>query len=513
MEAKLTTETINFFDKKLDTVFTHEETAEIIVPDAMLDILEIIDTKGMVTVKDKEAENGRVVFTGMVNAEVLYRPEEEDKICRLELGIPFTAMVEAAEVTPDSQLYSMVHLGCLDSRMINSRKALVRADVVVEVAAYELSELTWSMDLNDDSDAGIEVLRDKGEVTLVTQIKEKSFVIAEEFTLPAGKAPIEEIYRTGVEINNEDVKSVGNKLIFKGEIIIDILYRGSGETEPQRLEYTAPFSQIIEMDNDIEDAVFAVKLILTNCYIDGESAISEENRAVAAEVHLSAQALCKEKFYIPFISDVYCAKYELSESREDISAVSEMMPHMISGEVREIVELAEPVFKILDCHFTIGKATCTEEDGAMCAKTSVCASAMYMTDEGKIRGINRRFEVKGTGECNNETASGISARIMEDARASAMGNSIEFLIPVQFEICPSTRFKSSSVCGASWDEEGERDLSALPSIVVHHALENETIWNMAKKYCSSKELIIEVNGIEEDMEPEAGRILIIPRKG
>lgn len=512
MEAKLKTDTLEYLNKKLDTAFTQEETAEIIVPDSMPDIIELVNTDGIVTVRSKEAENGRISFTGMVSADVIYRPENEERLCRLEASIPFTAALDAAEVTSDSRLCASIHIGSLDSRMINSRKALVKVDIVIEALAYEPAEFTWSVDLDDDRDAGVELLRDKTEVNFVTQVKEKAFVLTDEFTLPAGKPPIEELLNTGINITTEEIKSVGNKLIFKGEIRIDNLYIGSGETEPQSVSYSAPFSQIIEMESLTDDADYEIKLMLTSCYIDSGSHMADENTVIAVEMHMTAQAICRESFELPYISDVYSAKYDLSEEREEFCAEIEGPVYYIPSETRETVEVEEAVLKILDSHFSLGKVFLGQEDGALSLKMTVNASAMYITEGGRICGINRKFEIKSAGEYTPEMKYGVSARILSDAQAAPMRDSIEFWIPVRFDIRPSGNFKASAVTDISWDEEKERDMSALPSIVVHHAVKGESLWMMAKKYCSSKELIMEVNNMEEGMAPETGKLFIIPRK-
>lgn len=512
MEAKLKTDTIEYLKKRAETAFTHEETAEIIVPDAMPDIIDIVDTQGTVTIRSKEAASGKLIFSGMVTANVIYRSEDESTLNKLEISIPFTAEMDAPDVTEDSLLCSKVNIGCLDSRMINSRKALVRADVVITASAYQRDEFRWSGDIEDDFDAGIESLMGKAEVNFVTQVKEKTFVLADEFTLPVGKPIIEEFLKTCVRIESEDVKSVGNKLIFKGDVRIDILYKGEGEQEPQSLNYSAPFSQILEMDSDTEGADFDIKLMLTNCYVENGSSVAAENAAIAVEMHLVAQAVCRETFEIPYISDVYSTKFNLTEHRGEIGTESEEPLYKIAADAREQADVAESVHKIIDSSFTVGKVFWGEEDGALSLKVTVCASAMYLTDGGKICGINRRFEVKGVGDLTPGMSYHAVAYVLSEAQAIPMGNSIEFRIPIHFDIRPSKTFKGSTVTGVSWDEEEQRDLSALPSLVVHHVLKDETLWVMAKKYCSSEELIVTVNNMEEGMEPEAGKLFIIPRK-
>ena len=91
MDMNLNKENINYVKMIYSASFTHEETMELIVPDAQPDILEILDTDAVVLLRSKEADTGRVVISGVINATVLYAPEDSGDIKKLELSMPFSA--------------------------------------------------------------------------------------------------------------------------------------------------------------------------------------------------------------------------------------------------------------------------------------------------------------------------------------------------------------------------------------------------------------------------------------
>ena len=511
MEAKLRTDQINYLKKISDVVFTHEETAEIIVPDAMPDIIEVVDAEGTVILRSKEAESGRLTFSGMVSATVIYQPEDGSALCRLEVSMPFSATQDVPEVTAESQLCAVVRIGSLDARMINSRKALVRADVVVEAAAYAPAEIVWANRIEEDDGAGIELLRKQMELSLVTQVREKSFVLADEFVIPSGKPPIEEILKTSIDVLCDDVKAVGNKLIFKGNATIRLLYTGGGE-EPIPLEFAAAFSQIMEMEGEMESVSADIRLMLTNCYVENGSSVAAENAAIAVEMHMVAQAVCREMREIPYISDVYSTRFDLNEERAPLFLESEESPFTAQAESRENVEVADPVQRVLDTNFKTGKAYWTEENGAMRLTVSVGASALYMSDAGKVCGVSRKFEVSGISDMEPGVDYQVTAQVQSDAQALPAGSGVEFRIPVHFHVRPRRKFRTDAVSGVRWDEEQARDLSVLPSIVVHHVASGENLWMMAKKYCSTEELIQTANNLDPGASPERGQLFIIPKK-
>ena len=75
MELELECTQLSGFETVLDTTVFHEETMEMIVPDACPDILRIVDTEGMACLRTKEAQEGRAEVSGTARAAVLYLPD------------------------------------------------------------------------------------------------------------------------------------------------------------------------------------------------------------------------------------------------------------------------------------------------------------------------------------------------------------------------------------------------------------------------------------------------------
>lgn len=99
MELELERTQRSGYETVLETTVTHEETMEMIVPDACPDILRICDTGGAVCLRSKEVLEGRVEVLGSVKASVLYLPDGEEGMRKLEVPMPFTCGVDAAGVT------------------------------------------------------------------------------------------------------------------------------------------------------------------------------------------------------------------------------------------------------------------------------------------------------------------------------------------------------------------------------------------------------------------------------
>ena len=92
--------------------------------------------------------------------------------------------------------------------------------MLIDVACYNDAEMLVAAGMDEDTDAGIELLTDNTEVMTTTNVKEKTFVITDELTMPASNLPIGEILKYKAALAPEDIKVVGSKLILRGTVSV-----------------------------------------------------------------------------------------------------------------------------------------------------------------------------------------------------------------------------------------------------------------------------------------------------
>ena len=123
MELELDRTQRSGYEAVLDTTVCREETLESIVPDACPDILRICDTEGVVCLRDKVLQDGRVELSGSVRAALLYLPDGEEGIRRMEVELPFSCTLEHPALTPLCRVVALPRVQGADARLINPRTA------------------------------------------------------------------------------------------------------------------------------------------------------------------------------------------------------------------------------------------------------------------------------------------------------------------------------------------------------------------------------------------------------
>ena len=508
MEATLKTDAIAYLRPVVETSFTQEETQEAIVPDTYPDMAHVLDVSGKVIVKSKEADLGRVSLSGTILVNVLYQAEEGEGVYSLDIPIPFTGGLDAEEITDETKVHLQAALQSADARMINSRKILVRADLLVEVLGFEPSVFMSTTELEDDAGAALHVQRDELHINLVTAVHEKTFVLADDFPMPAGKPPAHEILKTRVRLVNEDVKHVGNKLIFKGYAGVSVLYKTEGTGEVFPADFTASFSQIMELEEEGAEKSFDLSFMLSNIYVE---TISTEGGGFGIELHLVAQAIEKAGFTPQFLADAYSTKYEVESHVTEQHLEHIDKREQITAELRESIEVTGGVMRVIDASVYLGKVHTGQEGGETKLNTAVFLSVLYVTEEGEIQGLTRRFETSSSFETRSNRIYQASALLAGDIQVLPGASGLEVRVPIEFCVASRQKLRFQAVERISWEAEHMRDIGALPSVVLYHAQGGESLWYMAKRYCSTQEQITLANNLEEGMVPYPGQLFIIPK--
>jgi len=167
--------------------------------------------------------------------------------------------------------------------------------------------------------------------------------------------------------------------------------------------------------------------------------------------------------------------------------------------------------RVIDYAVRTGRVNISQEGGKLQLKSAVNISAVYLTEEGGLTSLNRRFEATAEADLMPHMAYTAAIRAGEGVQIIPSPDGAEIRMPVQFMVRPCRKMRFTALNALRWDEEHPRDLASLPSVVVFSAEGGESLWHLAKRYCSTEALIVGANGIGEDAVPYPGQMFIIPK--
>ena len=150
----------DYYEPVRFTPFSCETMRESIVPDSCADIARIVDTTGLVCLTNRELTgDGRFCASGAVDVSVLYIPEKEEGVRSLHFQIPFQCYGEGQADAECEFLDIRGELHSIDTRVLNPRKVLTRANLTLHPAGCRHVSLSVCTGVEDGE--GVQLLREQ----------------------------------------------------------------------------------------------------------------------------------------------------------------------------------------------------------------------------------------------------------------------------------------------------------------------------------------------------------------
>lgn len=468
---------------------------ESVVPDTNDDVGRIASVQTCILLKGKEMAGRGAFISGEVQAAILYITEEENQVSCVKLSGEFNLDFELGDSEEEPLTQIQLNVVNSEARVLNPRKLSLTVEVAGELSAYRREEIPAETFLPTETGQDLHLRTGSAECTLPMFVGEKSFVLNEQFNFPAGKPQPCQLLSQKVNYCIDDTQQVGTRLIVKGTVKLAVCYLSEEVCYPLQAAFSAPFSQIVEVGEECCSCVTAA-VEPTSCYFDLIDSISGE-KALEAELHAVMQIVGRDRREIAYIEDAYSNRMPLTCIRE-----SRQLP-IVSPMQRVRLFSDEPVMIADDCEdvLSVLPAVTVQSSAADKLRAGVSLDIIYQSTDGRLACVKRLLNLEG------DTV-GPEVRILGaelgEVNLRPNGGTLEGRIGAELCVQSYRTIEISAVGSAELAEEAAYDLSALPSIFLVRA-DGESLWDLAKTYHSSTEVITAMN-------EEAGDMLLIPRE-
>ena len=504
MELNLEREHMDCYDMVLDTTICQEETMESIVPDACPDIARIVDTGGQVCLTGKQVHDGGASVSGIVRAWILYQPEARPDLCRMEVKLPFTANAQAEGVRSQGRCVVAPCLRGLDARALNPRKILVRADIGLMLQVFQPQEIVLCRGISGDGEAGIQQRTAQHMAYMTAAVQEKEFSFYDEVRLTAGPGGRAELLSVQADALCTESKVIGNKLIFKGEAVLQVRYQVEGELCSMRCPMA--FSQIMEVSGTGEAADCELNLCLTNvdCAMAGE-----DGRVLNVTLELLGQAVVRDQYPVTVLQDVYSTVCNMV-TEQDTFTISQVVENAVRPQsVRELIETGTAVKNVIDAAVTVSQMHQSREEGQAVVGADLRLNILYLDEQEVPQSVSRVLTVSGRLELPAQYVCQCRCRCPGEIFAVPAAGGVEVRFNPEFHCLVTRRQGVPVVTGTRLGEPHAAGQGEQPSVVLRLAAPGETLWDIAKAYSTTQERIVQANQLDEEVLP-TGRMLLIP---
>ena len=505
MEINPTKETLNVNKVICEKREMINIQGDMIVPDSKPDILNTITTAGNISIYKKEIMDGKIRIDGNILTHIMYLADgEKDNIRGLNTGLDFSETINIPELETGMNVDITTAIKFIECKVLNGRKIAIKITLEVGMKVQSKSTVEIITNLNDEN---IQVLSKNIKVnSLLGDGCTKAFV-KENISIPTTDN-LAEILNMQICLIDKDIKISYNKVLAKSEVEIKMAYL----TEDNRICKTQarfPLVGFIDMPNIKEENICETTYMIRNIIIKPNAV---EEHSVYIEIEVEIGCITYEEKELHIIQDMYCPGEKIEFEKTIVNTISDKQCKKTICNIREKINISElEAGEIVDVEINpiINKEN--RLNGKMTYEGELQLNFIF-TDNSAV-GVNSKkvtvpFEqtvdgVENVENCKIDTRMEVNSQ--EFLNQSGM---ISTNLDLNFE---TDSYRSASIPVINNITSTPLDELEDYSVIIYVVKAGDTLWKIAKRFGSTVNDIVRVNGIEKPDRLNIGEKIYIPK--
>lgn len=476
---------------------------DMIVPDSKPDILNTICTSGVVCIYKKEILEGKVKFEGSINTYIMYMADDSnDKVRGLTTNLDFIESIAIPNCRENMSCKLSTNLKSIEAKVINGRKVGIKAALEVQINIYENEEVDVINDIQEKND--IQILKEDIKINSLLGVGDTKIYAKENINID-NIDNLAEILKACVTICGKDTKISYNKILTKAEADIKIMYL----TEDNRINSVnskIPIVGFIDMPNISEQNILDIDYEIKNIILKPNSA---EEHSIYVELEVLVTANVYEEKQINLIQDLYnpCENIEFNKKR--ITTITNKENRCETKQIREKINLEGlegkniidvDVIPTIEKQNNIGNNIC---EGNL--ELIFILSNDELQVDKRIQKIP--FNIEAENINNNDGFNNIEISVL-NSDFIVQDNMVDSNIELEVN---TKSYRNSNINIIDQIENtGEKEQEDY-SVIMYIVKKGDTLWEIAKRFNTTVDEIVRVNGIENPDVLDVGQKIFIPR--
>ena len=502
MEMKLLKESIKTGQRVAAGAAEQPIESDLFLPDYYESVARILKCGAVCAISRQNMMGDRLSVEGQVFVTIVYAPETRNTPRTVSTVLPFTKMIELkgdlsaayAEVTPK--------LDYLNCRLMSSRRLDIKGAFSLQ---YELYSDKEEMVVTGTETPSLQLRGCTRKMHLQGATERKQFTVREELD-PANIENSDTVLNMRCYGEITDCKQVSGKLVLKGNIRLRVYYEREDGTLGTG-DYVLPVSQIMDTAAGDSDTVSAAMNIL-HCEIQQED--GEEFPILKTEITAEFLISVVTEMQATLCEDAYDLKHEIELTTIPIRYTT------LSGVQDETIHLkckAPMPERAAEVLFTISEVqgiTADREETRINFRIPVKHTVIYRDDTGELLQFERTEEGGWSAEVGREgeiLARPINAAVTAESFSPDGAGGIDIKAEIRFTCAIMKTGQDYEISDIAAGEE--KTPNSGGALVIYYPDDNESLWEVAKRFSSTMQAVREENELEGDRRG-AGMMLMIP---
>ncbi len=482
---------------------------DISLPDYCPDIQRILKCQVYPRINSRGITGDRLELEGSYLVKVFYLDSGGLAVRSCESNDSFSTTITLKQSADNAQIMAFTRVEYINCRATSPRRLDIHG--AFSVCARVISQGETEVVSNIEGDE-VEQQKHTMELNKMVGFSQQQFTVDEILELGQGKPPADNIMRTDAFTSLQDFKIVPNKLMIKGEVYVKFMYASNEkDSELEVMEYAIPFNQMLDCDGATEDCMCDIKLNVAGIEAQIKNDYSGDKIFFDVQVKIYANAAAYQKSEMTMVTDAYSKKYEMNIASKQKTLDNLVQP--VSDTYIFKTSLAADdmsVAKVIDIWNEMSSVNANLEGGQIAYKGKINLCVLAVNSENRPFYFERMsdFEYSRPLAINAENphcsadicVAGISYRI------TGSGIDVKAELKLSADVYSQINFKLITDVTADETKPKAQDKSAALSI--YYADPGESLWNIARAYCTSVDAIKLENDLTGEFVENRGMLLI-----
>ena len=462
-----------------------------IVPDVKPDIMNIIGTSGVVSIYKREVSDGKVRIDGCVSVYVMYNGNdgENNSIRSINHVLDFSQIIAVPEAKSDMNDLGSISLQNIECKMVNERKINLKANLNFEVKLGASTNIEYISNINIED---LQKKDSKVSVNSVIGIGNTKTSVSEKMQIE-GTDNLAEILKVNTCIKNIHTKASYNKVLIKSDINIKILY----STEDGRfnvVDSTFPIMGFVDIKDVSEENVINPIVEIKNIVIKPNGS---QDHSISVDIEVGIGIIVYNNKEISVVKDMYSPSTNLAFTQKSVQTLqnTQVINSTMSFNQKELLDIGDE--KVYDVDAQVIPTDVKANNNSIDISGNIRFSFIHSTN--KMTGIdNKKIDVPFEHRiaCENvkpKATIKLITNINNDNFTIMPGGEVELRMDVNFR-AETSNFADINLIDSV--EEKDNNTSTRYNMVIYYTKQNDDLWQIAKKFRSTKEAIQKENNLE-----------------
>ena len=483
------------------------------VPDNKSDVRRIVLGECKVQVEEMKRVENYIRVSGKMCFKVLYVADEEEEVLASLAGkLPFEEMVYL-EDEPLDNLFVKASSADITVSIIHSRKLNLKILTELQICSEGRCEEEVTMDVAHSVPI-YKKQKNKNLLRLFT-IKKDTYRIKEEVTLNGTKENIGTLLWTEIISRKLDTRISQDQVLLQGELLFFCFYESmDGKTD--WIEQTIPYEGRIECYGANDSMFHQIYPELTDTNVDVRMDEDGEMRVLGVEATLEARIVVYEEENLQLLDDIYSLQEMCTPVVKQKRFEQLLMQNHSKCKVVEQLSLPEIKNDILQICHSSGwiqlEHTEPVENGVQ-VEGVLHVTFLYVKSDDKVpfavwQGMVPFSHVLESNSVAPDMNCDLTYSV-EQISIGLLGNDeIEVKAVLAFNSFLKQPVRVNNIEEIQSAPVNVEELERRPGIIGYIVKDGDELWDLAKRYSTTAEGIMEVNQMADSTLKTGEKILI-----